>query len=203
VLLVDAMRADLSTRVEEMITEVLAGRTAQRSWAVVPAPTRTVESVAAMHLGRPVPAGSEDAPPGAPFAHLGYETGVLLGADRDDRGAELRTLWESGPPISVAVALGVDERLHRTSVELAGLLEEAAAALRRRVIPSLAAVPDTVPLVLIADHGFRENPAWGRGPEGRYIHGGVSLEECVVPVVVFAPVEPRVGSTARPGTRRR
>jgi hypothetical protein len=203
VVLVDAMRADLSMRVEGMIGEVLAGRTAQRSWAVVPAPTRTVESVAAMHLGRPVPAGSEDPPPGAPFAHLGYETAVLLGADRDDSAAELRTLWESGPPISVAVAQGVDERLHRTSVELAGLLEEAAAALRRRVIPSLAAVPGTVPLVLIADHGFRENPAWGRGPEGRYTHGGVSLEECVVPVVVFAPVEPHVASTSRSGTRRR
>jgi hypothetical protein len=86
------------------------------------------------------------------------------------------------------VATGVDERLHRTSVELAGLLDEAATALRRRVIPSLAAVPVTVPLIVIADHGFRENAAWGHGPEGRYVHGGVSLEECVVPVVVFAPV---------------
>jgi hypothetical protein len=187
VLLVDAMRADLSLRVEQMIGEVVAGRVARRSWALVPRPTRTVESVAAMHLGRPVPAGSESGPPGAPFAHLGYETAVLLGADRDDRTGELRALWESGPPISVAVATGVDERLHRTSVELAGLLDEAAAALRRRVVPSLAALPAGVPLVLIADHGFRENSAWGHGPEGRYVHGGVSLEECVVPVVVFAP----------------
>ena len=188
VLLVDAMRADLSVRVEEMIAAVLAGRVVRRSWAVVPAPTRTVESVDAMHLGRPVPAGSANAPPGPPFAHLGYETAVLVGADRDDRTGELRALWESGPPISVAVATGVDERLHRTSVELAGLLDEAAAALRRRVVPSLGSLPGTVPLVLIADHGFRENPAWGRGPEGRYTHGGLSLEECVVPVVVFAPV---------------
>jgi hypothetical protein len=188
VLLVDAMRADLSIRVAEMIGEMFGGRVTRRSWAVVPAPTRTVESVGAMHLGRPVPAGSETAPPGAPFAHLGYETAVLVGADRDDCAGELRALWESGPPISVAVATGVDERLHRTSVELAGLLDEAATALRRRVIPSLAAVPITVPLVVIADHGFRENPAWGRGPEGRYIHGAVSLEESVVPVVVFAPV---------------
>jgi hypothetical protein len=192
VLLVDAMRADLSVRVVEMIGEMLAGRVARRSWAVVPAPTRTVESVAAMHLGRPVPAGSETAPPGAPFAHLGYETAVLVGADRDDCAGELRALWESGPPISVAVATGVDERLHRTSVELAGLLDEAATALRRRVVPSLAAVPETVPLVVIADHGFRENPAWGRGPEGRYVHGAVSLEECVVPVVVFAPAQERL-----------
>jgi hypothetical protein len=188
VLLVDAMRADLSLRVEQLIGDVVTGRVPRRSWAVVPTPTRTVESVAAMHLGRPVPAGSETAPPGAPFAHLGYETAVLLGADRDDRTGELRALWESGPPISIAVATGVDERLHRTSVELAGLLDEAAAALRRRVIPSLAALPGTVPLVVIADHGFQENPSWGRGPEGRYVHGGLSLEECVVPVVVFAPI---------------
>ncbi len=32
---------------------------------------------------------------------------------------------------------------------------------------------------------FRENPAWGRGREGRYTHGGLSLEESVVPVAVL------------------
>jgi len=36
--------------------------------------------------------------------------------------------------------------------------------------------------VVLADHGFRENPGWGRGREGRYKHGGASLEESVVPV---------------------
>jgi hypothetical protein len=36
----------------------------------------------------------------------------------------------------------------------------------------------------LADHGFRENPSWGKGPEGRYLHGGTSLEECIVPVIV-------------------
>ena len=93
----------------------------------------------------------------------------------------------SGPPVSVVVAGGVDERLHRTSVELAALLEEATTALRRRFVPGTAALPRAVPLVVLADHGFRENPHWGRGPEGGYVHGGTSLEECVVPVVVFAP----------------
>ena len=42
---------------------------------------------------------------------------------------------------------------------------------------------------MIADHGFRENPSWGRGPEGRYVHGGLSLEECVVPVAVLGVAE--------------
>lgn len=65
------------------------------------------------------------------------------------------------------------------------MLEEATVALGRRVVPSLAALPGGVPLVLLADHGFRENLSWGRGPEGRYVHGGTSLEECVIPVVVF------------------
>jgi hypothetical protein len=46
------------------------------------------------------------------------------------------------------------------------------------------ALPSSVPVVLMADHGFRENPSWGRGPDGRYVHGGTSLQECVVPVVV-------------------
>ncbi len=187
VLLVDAMRADLAARVIPLLGEALPRRAVHRRWAVVPAPTRTAEAMAALCLGRPVPAGSAPAPCGPPFAHLGYEATVIRGADRDDRTAELRALWASGPPISVAVAAGVDERLHHTSVELAALLDEAVAALRRRVIPSLSALPDGVPLVVLADHGFRENPHWGRGPEGRYVHGGTSLEECVIPVMTFAP----------------
>ncbi|MDP9387463.1 MAG: hypothetical protein M3Q48_05905, partial [Actinomycetota bacterium] len=216
VLLVDAMRVDLAAHVVPLLAEALPGRPSRRRWAVVPEPTRTAEAVAALHLGRPVPAGSAPAHPGpdhAPFAHLGYEADVLLGADRDDRTPDLRTLWASGPPISVAVATGVDERLHRTSVELAALIDEATTALRRRVVPSLTALPPTVPLVVLADHGFRENPHWGHGPEGRYVHGGTSLEECVVPVVVFdaAPgpgaVAPRsqarAEALARPSIRAR
>ena len=62
--------------------------------------------------------------------------------------------------------------------------------LRRRVVPTLAALPASVPLVVTADHGFRENPSWGRGPGSRYGHGGRSLEECVVPVAVFGPADP-------------
>jgi hypothetical protein len=190
VLLVDAMRADLSNRVVDMIGQVMHSRSVRRRWAVVPAPTRTAESVAALHLGRPVPGGSALAPgsPRAPFAHLGYDAEVVLGADRDQMARELRRWWASGPPISIAVATAVDERLHRTSVELTGLLDEASTGLGRRVIPSLSAIPDAVPLVVLADHGFRENPNWGQGPEGRYVHGGTTLEECVVPVVVFEAV---------------
>lgn len=192
VLLVDALRADLSGDLSHDLVAALPGRPVERRWAVVPEPTRTAEAVAALAMGRPVPAGAtggssavvaEGGP--APFAHLGYETAVLLRADRDHQAAALRELWAEGPPLSVAVATGVDERLHRTSVELAALLDEAAAALRRRVLPSLEALPDDVPLVVLADHGFRENPAWGKGPEGRYVHGGTSLEECVIPVVVM------------------
>jgi hypothetical protein len=190
VLLVDGMRADLATTLVERIAAAFPSRTVEKRWAVVPAPTRTSESIAAMHLGRPVSPGSTPGlpPPGqAPFAHLGYEAAVVLGADRDVQTAEVQRLWTSGPPISVAVATGVDERLHRTSVELAALLDESATALKRRVLPGLSALPPTVPLVVLADHGFRENRRWGHGPEGRYVHGGTSLEECVIPIAVFAP----------------
>ncbi len=193
VLLIDAMRADLAERVAVGLADVLPGRALQRRWAVVPAPSRTAEAMAAMASGRPTPAGSAgpgpipaitSTVPAVPFAHLGYETTVLAGADRDHHAAELADLWAAGPPVSVAVATGVDERLHRTSVEPAALLDEAVAGLERRVLPSLAGLSGRVPLVVLADHGFRENPAWGRGPEGRYVHGGTSLEECVVPVIV-------------------
>jgi len=121
----------------------------------------------------------------APFPNLGYEAGTLTAADRDFRAEDLRVFWASGPRLSVVVASGVDERLHHTPVELAALLEESVTALARRVVPSLQVLPARVPLVVLADHGFRENPGWGRGREGRYTHGGASLEESVVPVATL------------------
>lgn len=190
VLLVDAMRADVAARVGAELTQMFPHRRLSRHWAVLPAPTRTVEAVAALSSGRPVPAGSAGHHPDTgqvPFSHLGFEAATLVGADRDHNAESLRDLWTSGPPVSVAVATGVDERLHRTSADVAALLDEACAGLRHRVLPSLASVPERVPIVVLADHGFRENPTWGRGPEGRYTHGGTSLEECVVPVLVLGP----------------
>ncbi len=195
VLLVDAMRADLWRRVRDALAAALPGRARRESWAVVPAPTRTTEAVAALYLGRPVPAGSGPASPGdlgdlgVPFSHLGVESTAVVGADREGSAGAVRDLWSAGPRLSVAVAAGVDEKLHRSSIELAGLLDEAAAALERRLLPTLAALPAEVPLVVLADHGFRENASWGHGPGSRYAHGGVSLEECVVPVTVLAPAE--------------
>jgi hypothetical protein len=187
VLLIDAMRADLWHAVRDRVAKDHPSRPLRQHWAVVPEPTRTAEALARLYLGRPVPAGA--APPHAaeaPFSHLGYQAAAVVGADRDHRSAQLHALWADGPPISVAVATSVDERLHRTPVELAALLDEAIAGLERRVLPSLAALPDTVPLVVLADHGFRENPAWARSTDGRYAHGGLSLEESVIPVGVFA-----------------
>ncbi len=189
VLLVDALRVDLGAQLAEKLGRQLPERVLTRRWAVVPAPTRTVEALTALSTGAPVPAGAGVGPndggsPIVPFAHLGYESTVVLGADRDHHAASLRQLWTDGPPLSVAVATGIDERLHRTSSELAGLLSDVLSGLERRVVPSLSLLPDDVPLVVLADHGFRENPSWGFGPEGRYVHGGTSLEECVVPVMV-------------------
>ncbi|HWD72702.1 MAG TPA: DUF6079 family protein [Actinomycetota bacterium] len=192
VLMVDAMRADLWNRLHDDVASALAGRTLRQKWAVVPEPTRTTEAVAALYLGRPVPPGAGPASPadlGLPFAHLGYESAALVGVDRPYAAEALRELWATGPKISVAVATSVDEMLHRSSVELAGLLDEAVAGLQRRVLPTLAALPAAVPLVVLADHGFRESASWGQASRARWTHGGLSLEECVVPVAVFGPAE--------------
>jgi hypothetical protein len=193
------MRADAASLVAAELARVLPLRKLDWHWAVVPAPTRTAESVAALALGRPVPAGSAPSSHpsagvndvagqgqggGAPFGHLGYEVALLKGADRDYQAEHLRELWASKSPVMVAVASALDERLHHSSVELAVLLDDATRTIAQRVLASLVTLPSSVPVVLMADHGFRENPSWGRGPEGRYVHGGTSLQECVVPVVV-------------------
>jgi Family of unknown function (DUF6079) len=187
VLVVDAMRADLWLRLRDRVRAALPGRVLAERWAVVPEPTRTAEAMASLAMGRRVGggelAGPRDLPP--PFASLGAPSALLVGADAAGRGAELRDRWRAGPALTVAVATGVDELLHRTPVELTALLDEAVAALERRVLPTLEALPDEAPLVVLADHGFRENRWWGRGSEARYAHGGLSLEESVVPVATL------------------
>jgi hypothetical protein len=188
VLVVDAMRVDVWSRLRASLVGALPGRALREGWAVVPQPTRTREAMAALYLGRPVAAGSgPDAPAdlGAPFSHLGLETAALVGADRDGSAVALRDLWAGGAHLAVAVATGVDEALHRSSADLASLVDDAVAGLERRVLPTLDALPAGVPLVVLADHGFRENRSWGRGPGTRYGHGGLSLEESVVPVATF------------------
>jgi hypothetical protein len=189
VLLVDGMRADLWLRLRGPLAEALPQRHLRERWAVVTAPTRTAEAVTSLARGRPVAAGEveEHGELPAPFAHLGYQTGLLVGADRDRRTQDLLDLWRDGPPLSVAVATGVDERLHHSPVDLAALLTESVAALKRAVLPTLQALPAGVPLVVMADHGFRENRSWGRGAVDRYAHGGPSVAESVVPVAVLEP----------------
>jgi hypothetical protein len=191
VLVVDAMRVDVWRRLRESLAQALPGRPLREGWAVVPQPTRTREAMAALYLGRPVAAGSgPDAPSdlGPPFSHLGFESTTLVGADRDGSAPALQELWAGGARIAVAVATGVDEALHRSSGDLASLVDETVAGLERRIVPTLHALPDGVPLVVLADHGFRENPSWGRGPGSRYGHGGLSLEESVIPVATFGGV---------------
>lgn len=188
ILVVDAMRVDVWCRLRESLTQALPGRPLREEWAAVPQPTRTREAMAALYLGRPVPAGSgPDSPAdlGPPFSHLGFESTALVGADRDGSAPALRDLWATGARIAVAVATGVDEALHRSSADVATLVDETIAGLERRVVPTLHVLPDSVPLVVLADHGFRENRSWGRGPGSRYGHGGLSLEESVIPVATF------------------
>ena len=196
VVLVDAMRADAGQLFAGELARALPGRQLSWHWAVVPEPTRTAEAMAALALGRPVPAGSVAEATGewagrrerrlalSPFEHLGYEVALLKRADRDHNAVQLGELWASPSPVMVAVASALDERLHHSSLELAVLLDDAVRSISQRVFASLAALPASVPVVVLADHGFRENPSWGKGPEGRYLHGGTSLEECIVPIIV-------------------
>jgi hypothetical protein len=188
VLIVDAMRVDVWTGLRASLARALPGRPVREAWAVVPEPTRTREAMAALNLGRPVAAGAGPDTPaelGPSFSHLGFETTTLVGADREGSAAALRDLWAAEGRLAVAVATSVDEALHRSSADVATVVDGAVAGLARRVVPTLDALPGDVPLVVLADHGFRENRSWGRGPGSRYGHGGLSLEESVIPVATF------------------
>lgn len=124
VLLVDAMRADLASSVVPLVAEALPGRAVLRRWAVVPAPTRTAEAVAAMALGR--------------------RAGRLGPRRRPPRSACPSPISATRPTCSWA--------------------------------PTATTAPATCGR---CSPRARPSP-W---PDGRYVHGGTSLEECVVPVV--------------------
>ncbi len=91
-------------------------------------------------------------------------------------------LAEAGLDHPLLKTNAVDRLLHQRRLDLAELERLAAAELRialGRLVPKLD--PDRRVLVF-ADHGFRLDP---RG--ARFVHGGSSVLECIVPVLDFAP----------------
>ncbi|MDA8147114.1 MAG: DUF6079 family protein [Thermaerobacter sp.] len=78
----------------------------------------------------------------------------------------------------------VDRRLHDSRADYAAFLEELTLAARRDLVPFLDGLPPRAVVLLTADHGFRENPAFpGADPHAtpRYLHGGDTPEEVLVP----------------------
>ena len=63
---------------------------------MVPAPTRTAEAMAPLHLGRHVPEGSLAPGEVVAFSGVGYESGALTGPDRDFRADGLRVFRAGG-----------------------------------------------------------------------------------------------------------
>ena len=74
----------------------------------------------------------------------------------------------------------LDDRVHGSREPYGELAEGFADQCRRRLRPALAALPSGSEVWVFSDHGFVENPAAGHGSP-RYLHGGGSPEEVLVP----------------------
>jgi hypothetical protein len=87
-----------------------------------------------------------------------------------------------------ALLTALDDRLHHSRQDLATLYDEAAPALAAGLRPLVEASPPGSVIVLAADHGFVESPAYReRDPhaEARYRHGGATPWEVIVPLVAL------------------
>jgi hypothetical protein len=82
----------------------------------------------------------------------------------------------------------IDTKVHGSRESLYFLYEEILGQFEAQLVATLRAFRKNTVVVLISDHGFRENPNYDRKDkfrDHRYLHGGKSVFEAVVPVVFF------------------
>ncbi|MDN5346443.1 MAG: hypothetical protein PWP65_7 [Clostridia bacterium] len=75
----------------------------------------------------------------------------------------------------------IDAEVHRSSDDYLAFTEEIILKVQRRLLPFLEALPSGSLVVLFADHGFAINYNYRHKEEPRYLHGGCSLQEVLVP----------------------
>ncbi|MFC1850756.1 DUF6079 family protein [candidate division CSSED10-310 bacterium] len=82
----------------------------------------------------------------------------------------------------------IDSKIHTSHDSLPILYKEIITQLQRQVVPLIRGLGAGDIMVVFADHGFTENPAFSEADkynQSRYIHGGCSLHEVLVPAAFF------------------
>lgn len=82
----------------------------------------------------------------------------------------------------------IDNKIHSTKDSLEIMAQEVLLQSKLLLQPYLESLPRNSVIVLFADHGFRTNPNWepsAKYDQPRYIHGGVSPEEVIVPLAIL------------------
>ena len=85
----------------------------------------------------------------------------------------------------------LDELCHGLKGGLDDFYREAVSGAAIKLQGILEALPARTLILLLGDHGFTENPAFDpaqKFEEPRYVHGGASLFEIIVPAVVLFKV---------------
>ncbi|MGI9953102.1 DUF6079 family protein [Moorellaceae bacterium AZ2] len=78
----------------------------------------------------------------------------------------------------------VDEKVHTSTADYATFLAELALGFRRQLLPVVSALPERSLILVAGDHGYMVNYAFrpeDKQHSPRYLHGGVSPQEVLVP----------------------
>ncbi|HBT47116.1 MAG TPA: hypothetical protein DEA73_04410 [Peptococcaceae bacterium] len=82
----------------------------------------------------------------------------------------------------------VDEKVHTSTADYATFLAEVALGFRLRLVPLVSGLPARSLILIAGDHGYAVNHGFrpgGEEPSPRYLHGGVSPQEVLVPWVIL------------------
>jgi hypothetical protein len=78
----------------------------------------------------------------------------------------------------------IDDKVHTSKEDYDSFMSEVLFQTENRLIPFLEQVPQSVPVLIFADHGFRINSQFrkeNKYESPRYLHGGNTPAEVIVP----------------------
>ncbi|MBE3581095.1 MAG: hypothetical protein IMW96_05600 [Thermoanaerobacteraceae bacterium] len=94
----------------------------------------------------------------------------------------------------------VDEKVHTSTADYATFLAELALGFRRQLLPLVSAFPARSLILIAGDHGYAVNHGFRPEDEEhspRYLHGGVSPQEVLVPWVILWKVGNRPSASGQ------
>ena len=127
------------------------------------------------------------------FQKRGIHGARWISDDGNNQAEVLALIGAEDVPVKVFNFTFIDQKLQQATQNLSTVYEEIKVNFECLVQPYLERVPSDSLIFLISDRGFIESTVYRElsdplSPEpSRYLHGGVSMQEMIIPCVVFIP----------------